>query len=118
MAAGGAVSLEALMTQPATVTRPGVQTDGYGNTKPDWTAGTATALLVWITQRSADWQREHRDAELSDWIGYFPADTDIRQGDRVLWYGTTFTVRGRPLPAHRPGTGVHHIEAQLDLVEG
>lgn len=114
------MSLDALMTMTVAVLRADTDTDRYGDTVQDWTEATSTAAKAWISQRTADELLEHRNAELSEWVGFFPPTTDIAAGDRVSWTaeGLTFEVSGPPNPAWRPQSGRHHYEVPLRVVEG
>lgn len=112
------MSIDALMTHDVTIVRAGTDTDRYGDTVADWSAATRRSSKAWISQTSASEILDSRNAELSTWRAYFPRTADVRAGDRIEWGSITFEVDGPPNPAHRPGTGVHHYEAPLKVVEG
>ena len=112
------MSIEALMTHDVIIVRPGTTTDRYNDSVPDWTNTTRRRAKAWVSQRTASEINDNRDAEVSTWQGFFPATVDLRSGDRVVWGPITFEVDGPPNPAHRPGSGVHHYEAPLKVVEG
>ena len=112
------MSIEALMTQPVTILRGVEVTDRYGSKTFDWTAATSAQTTAWIARRDGSEVLDHRNAEISQWIGMFPKDVDLRAGDRVVRWGVTFEVDEPPNPAHRPQSGLHHVEAMLKVVEG
>lgn len=114
------MSLEALMTMSVVIVHPTTTTNRYGSAEITWASASRTNSKAWIAQRNAREELDHRDAELSDWIAYLPPTTTVRARDRIEWSdgSLTFEVTGPPNPAHRPGTGVHHFEVPLRVVEG
>jgi head-tail adaptor len=113
------VSVEAMMTQSVTIDRAATTTDRYGNTIPNWSSVTQTSATAWIAQRSAD-EIRNATGETSEWVGYFPAGTDVLAEDRITYGSIVFEVAGPPNQARTPwnGAAVHHVEAALRLVEG
>lgn len=109
-----------MMTQCVTVDRAATTVDRYGNTIADWASVTQTAVTAWIAQRSSDEIRRGGTGEVSEWVGFFPAGTDILAEDRVTFGSAVFEVAGPPNLARRPWNSapVHHIEVPLRLVEG
>jgi hypothetical protein len=105
------------MVRNATIVTPGVTTDRYNNASKNWTAATRTPVKAWISQRNRAEVLGNREAQLSDWIAYLPAGTEIDGGDRIEWESLTFEIDGPPNPAWSP-RGPHHVEVQLRLVEG
>lgn len=111
------MSISHLLTQSVTIQRAGTRTDGVGDTQPDWSTPVETEVLGWLTQLSASEVLGNRDAQVSDWRLFLPADTTINAGDRVVANGITYEVDG--LPANRPTPrGPHHLEAALHAVVG
>lgn len=111
------MTLTSIMVHSVTVVRAGTATDRYGNAEKDWTNATHTHAVAWIAQRNASEVLGNREAQVGQWVGYFPEGVPIAGGDRVEWGDYTFEVDGPPHPAWSP-RGPHHIEAQLLLVEG
>jgi len=102
----------------ATILRATAGTGGYAGEEPesDWTTPTETDVPCSIqpgSSREADQDRP--DFVVADWVGYFPAGTDLTNADRVRWRGRTFTVDGEVgLWVH--GASEHHLEAPLKRV--
>lgn len=110
------MTLATLLAHTATIVTPGVTVDRYGPT-PDWTNAAETTTRAWFSQRSALEDRDHREAQIGDWVGFFPAGTILTGHDRVRWGSITFEVDGPPNPAGTP-RGAHHVEARLRVVDG
>lgn len=111
------MSLAALMSQPVEILTPGTQ-GGYGDdVVKDWDSASSVSTVAWIAQRKASEIAGFREAGVSEWIGYFPADTAVSIHDRVLRGDDTFEVVGEPNPCYRP-SGLHHLEVDLQLVTG
>ena len=112
------MSIESLIVDPVTILRAATTVDRYGNTIRDWSSPSSTATVGWVSQRTSSEVTASRDAEVSDWAGFFLCDEDVAAQDRVVWSGLTFEVVGPPNPARRPGEPTHHIEAPLRVVAG
>lgn len=113
------MSVTALMVHDVTLVRAGSATGRYGDAVPDWATATSTAVKGWVSQQSRSEVLDGREAQVSAWVLYLPAGTDVTGADRVEWEGLTFTVDGPVLPAWNPRTNsVHHLELSLRLVEG
>jgi hypothetical protein len=111
------MSLAGLLVHDVTILRATTTTDRYGNLTVTWSTPTETAVKGWISQRSRSEENTQRDAQISDWVLFVPADTDIVGGDRVTWNGVTYEVDGPPWRAWTP-RGEHHVEASLRVVSG
>lgn len=101
----------------ATILRATATGGGYaGETgEPDWTAPTETEVACSIQPGSSVEQGQDRETVVADWVGFFPAGTDLTNADRVSWRGRTFTVDGEVgLWVH--GSSEHHLEAPLKRV--
>lgn len=101
-----------------TIIVPGYKQNRYGDTVADWDAGTKQQVPGWVQQRSTTTQvGQNRAAIVTTWMlmvnpdAYVPAGAQIKHGVR------TFRVVGEPRQLTTP-TGVHHIEAQLETVDG
>lgn len=90
--------------------------DDYGNEE---TAPTRTETVCEVQQRRTD---EVTEGEVSDaeWLGIFPAETELDTGDAVEVEGLgTFEVDGAPWPARNPRTQTEsHVEVALRRVAG
>lgn len=106
-----------LLVQPLTVQRASTVTNRYGSVEKDWTTVTETVVNGWVSRMSQSEDPTRREAQVSEWVAYFPAGTSIHGGDRVVWQDATFEVDGPPFHAWTP-RGEHHIEAPLRAVDG
>jgi hypothetical protein len=112
------MSLRTLLVHDIAILRPALGSNRYGDASKDWGTASETDTVGWIARRNESEDRaEGREAQISEWVLYLDAGADIQGGDRVVWGTTTFEVDGPPNPARTP-RGVHHIEANLRLVEG
>jgi hypothetical protein len=59
-----------------------------------------------------------RDQVVADYQFMFPAGTDVRPYDRLLYGGRTFEVVGLPAPAIKPGVGEQFRTVKALFVEG
>lgn len=116
------MSLRTLMVHDVTIVHAGATTDRYGDATKNWATATRTPSAAWVSRTGQ--LEDHtggREAEVSTWRAYLPVDAEVAGGDRLEWNPTgtliTFEVDGPPLPAFTP-RGIHHIEAQLRVVEG
>jgi hypothetical protein len=119
------VSLDGLMIHD--VTRAATVVDRYGNWTKDWDAASRNEVKGWVSQVSRSEVLDGREAQVSGWVCYLPAGTDVTGLDRVEWEDATFEVDGPilpawspvPLAAQRPRIGgVHHLELALKAVTG
>lgn len=111
------MSLTTFLIRPVTVVHPGETVDRYGNTMPDWEHPTTADTDGWLAQTSGSEDHDRRDASLSGWSLYVPADVALASTDRVVIDTTTYELDGPPVDAWTP-RGPHHLEATLRLVAG
>lgn len=91
--------------------------DRYGSESVSF-ASYGTVVQGWLSQTSADEpQSEGRDPLVTGLVLYLPTGTAINGRCRVIIDGTTYTVEGKPHDAWTP-SGSHHLEVQLQEVEG
>lgn len=107
------MSLARLLNTPCTITRrsSSEEEDEFGNEIP----GTDTVETVCeVQQRTRDEDGEGEPGR-ADWLGIFPAGTDLDGGDSVTVEGLgRFELDGDPWPARNPRTQVEsHVEASL-----
>ena len=105
------------------ILRPMRVTDRYGNSTNSWTWPDEVDTAGWLTQTGQSELLEQREGQVTDWLLYLPAGTDIVAGDRVVWVDDdgdeeSFEVDGRPARRWRPASGEHHLEVNLRAVEG
>jgi hypothetical protein len=90
--------------------------DEYGNQTP---TETTTEIVCEVQQRSRD---EASDTDVSDtqWLGIFPAGTELDSGDAIVVEGLgEFELDGAPWPARNPRTQAEsHVEATLRRTAG
>lgn len=90
-------------------------TDAYGATVPD--TDTDTTIKGRIDQSSrTDSLAMGRVGEVSTWLLLTNVDT-LNASDRIVDGSHTYEIDGPPWPAYG-GTGIHHYEASLKLMEG
>lgn len=111
------MSLAALLVRPVTIVHPVVAEDRNGARQVSWSGATTTTSRGWLSQVDASEDIVHRDGELTRWVLFLPAGTDITAQDRVTIDGATFEVDAPPHPAWSP-RGEHHLEVQLRRMEG
>jgi hypothetical protein len=90
-------------------------TDRYGN--PTTSATSSTDYDAWIEPLSSMENVIDRDTRVSMWRVILPEDATISAVDTVTYDNQTFRVRGAPRTVV-DALGDHHIEADLELVEG
>lgn len=113
------MSVASLMVHDVTLIRAGSVESRYGDDVKDWSAASETTVKGWVAQRDRSEDRDSREAQVTGWVLFLPAGTDITGLDRVGWEGLTFEVDGPQLPAWSPRmNAVHHIEINLRRVEG
>ena len=112
------MSFAAKLDQAVTIQTPAVLIDRRQNAQADWSTATETTTVGWLAQTSGTETRDGRDAQVSGWLLYLPADASIDATCRVVVGGVTYEVDGPPVSARRPGYGVHHVEAKLKLAKG
>lgn len=102
----------------ATILRATAGGGGYAGEADDadWSDPTENDVACSIqpgSSREADQDRP--DFVVADWVGFFPAGTDLTAADRISWRGRTFTVDGEvALWVHR--SSEHHLEVGLKRV--
>lgn len=82
-----------------------------------FTWGTVATTPAWVEQSEATEVREGRDAVVTDWLIFLPADIDINAHDRVVYGDLILEAIGTPAERFTR-RGLHHIEARARLVEG
>ena len=115
------MSIERMFTQDLTILPYGESgVDDYND--PEVVAGTPVSVKGYLERRAERGDPEEtrdRETALSRWRVFLPAGTSLTYRDRVTYDGTTFAVDGTPHEVWNPRTRrVHHIEADLLLVEG
>lgn len=112
------MSFAGLLVHDITIVTPGVRTDRLGDSVNDWALATRATSPGRMTQRSQSEVLANREAQLSDWVLYLPADAAITGHERIEWNGETFEVAGPPKPAYARADVAHHLEVSLNRVEG
>lgn len=102
----------------ATILRAAVLAPAYAGEsgEQDWGNAAETVVACSIQPgASREAAQDRPDFVVADWVGYFPAGTDLTAADRIAWRGRTFTVDGEvALWVH--GTREHHLEVPLKRV--
>lgn len=89
-------------------------TDIFGN--PAVSASTSTDYDAWVEPLASTENLVNRDTTISLWRITLPPDAVILSTSTVEYDDMTFRVNGKPRTVHN-SRGVHHIEADLQLVE-
>ena len=111
------MTITTLFCHEVRILRGTASTDRYENTILNWTSPRRRTALARVAQRSRVEENDGREARVTGWVCYLPAGTDVTALDRIQWDGLTFEVKGVPNRAfdrHQE----HHIELDLELVEG
>lgn len=101
----------------ATILRATSGTGPYaGETgEADWSDPTETPTVCSIQPGTSQERNEAGETVVAEWVGFFPAGTDLTNVDRVLWRGRTLTVDGEVgLWVH--GSSEHHLEVPLKRI--
>lgn len=110
------MSFAGLLDHDVDILTPTTTADRYGGTtKTGW---TETTVKGWVSQRGGSESTDLREAQVGTWVLFLHPDATIDGIDRVRWEGITFEVDGPPNPAYRPGSGLHHYEVPLRVVDG
>lgn len=102
-----------------TVLRAPLVDDGYGNSQPDWENPTSTVVTGCRLQpeRGDDYVLD-REAVITRWRLFAPADTDLKATDRVEHQGVIYEVEGSVEHWPSPTGRLAHVEALLRRAEG
>lgn len=111
------MSLTSLLVRTVTILTADSRTDAYGDTQPDWTTPTGESVNGWLAQQSSIQDLDGRNATSTALILTVPAGTVITARNRVVIDGRTYEVSAEPIAAWTP-RGEHHIEAQLEVIDG
>jgi hypothetical protein len=106
---------ERLLPHSVTYTEPGYTTDRYGNSVPDYSAGTTStgkARIEMVMTQNPNEVTNGRDDATSVWR-IFTNDA-INMRTRITWGSRVFDVDGEVAPTYGL-TGPHHYEAILRL---
>lgn len=113
------MSLTQLINRTCTIIRRSESgaTDDFGNDLPTETEEDTVCEVQ--QQRRTEGEADEEIAE-GDWLGIFPAGTDLRTGDAVRVDGIgTFELVGDPWPARNPRSQTEsHVEASLRRTAG
>lgn len=113
-----------LMTETLTRVHPVALVDpAYGTTWDYGASATRVSFAGWLEQVSTTEAHDADGNRLAERWTLITNDRELDAIDKVEWPGhparpVVFTVEGIPEPAMRPGTGFHHLEATLVVVEG
>lgn len=114
-----------LLIHSLIVVRPVRTEDAHGMKVPDYGPDAVrTSITGWLQQdRRSEAYQTGRNPRSQMWL-LMTNDLGIQADDRIEWLDhpeglTIFTVHGPPEPAYSATrSGVHHIEATLEIVEG
>lgn len=108
------MAVQSFWTQTVTRLRPGTKTE-RGTPVPDWSNPDALDIAECSVQPAAtSLSQDGRILGVSDGLTvYAPYGADIKEGDRIVFEGETYTINGQPLSW--PGAArMQHM--QLNLV--
>lgn len=115
-----------LLIHDVTLVEPAETTDAYNNVVYDYVNGTRTQVKVWLQQdQRLEQFRDGRDPLDQRWLLVTNHPT-ISGHARIEWAdhpagAVTFEVDGPTEPTYAPlssGSALHHVEAQLRIVNG
>lgn len=101
--------------------RAPVAEDAYGNEVPDWAAAELAPVEVpgcrLIPEPGGEYTAD-RDATTTRWRLFAPVDADLRDTDRVRFYGDVYEIEGSVQRWRSPTGALAHLEALLRRTEG
>lgn len=112
------MSFEEMLSMTVTVKNAeGSTSDRYSNPvkTPE---STGTDYPAWIEQNSSSENLNDRDTTIGQWLLVLPKDAVIFADSIVEYLGQTFRVSGEPAEKRTPFEGLHHIECQLQEIQG
>lgn len=84
-----------LATQSVVRLRAGVVTDGYGDDVADWSSPTSQTISgCLLTPVQGGEFLQARDAVVTRWQWFGPADADVTSADRLQYADATYEVDG------------------------
>ncbi len=114
----------ALLADVVDRVRPVTSSNSHGNTERDYgPAAERTTLRAWLQQNTSDEPfPDGRNPAEQRWL-LITDEPDLTEDDRIEWAShpaglIVFEVHGPPEPTYRPGSGFHHTEASLRLLDG
>lgn len=113
------MALPSWFRQTVTRIRPG-QKVSRGSTVPDWeNADELTITGCSVQPSSTSLSQDGRVLGIADlYTVYMPADADVAEGDRVVYNGETFVVRGVPGMWASPTGGLDNKQVQVERWAG
>ena len=105
--------------QTVTRVRPGTKTE-RGSVVFDWSHATTTDITGCSVQPgSTSLDENGRVLGISDgYTAYLPPSADVIAGDRIVYDGETYEIRGEPRQWHSATGAVDHIMLNLMRYEG
>jgi hypothetical protein len=113
------VSILSLLTRDVTLIHRAQagEADAYGNSS--WAETGRTRTKCYLEQLPGG--REitiDRQTQIAEALLVLPGGTGLEGSDHVEVDGVTYEVLGPPNRVHVPGSGEHHVEANLRAVTG
>lgn len=111
--------LPSFFQQDITVIRPGTTTS-RGSTVYDWTKTTTHSITGCSVQpASTTLDINGRVLGISEGLtAFIPYDSDVQEGDRIVYDGDTYTIEGVPQPSISPTGSISSIKLHLKRWEG
>lgn len=102
-----------------TIVRPATTTS-RGSTVPDWERATQTTVSGCSVQPAGtSLSQDGRVLGITDgWTAYVPPGTDVKEGDRIVFNGETYTLNGAPRVWNSPTGRVSVIQLNLQRWSG
>jgi hypothetical protein len=114
-----------MLPHTITILTPGVTTDAYGNTAPDWSSPASRTAAAYVRPQSTSVRPsgdEHVEVGRDVSERSFQVHTNdaaVTAFERVVYAGVTYDVDGEPLVwASPPGGRLGHTKLQLRRVDG
>lgn len=101
--------------------RPGT-TVLRGSTVPDWSQDKVSELTITgcsVQPSTTTLSQDGRVLGITDlWTCFFPPDTDVAAGDKIVWNSKEYQLMGEPRIWTSPTGMVASIQAQLERWSG
>lgn len=111
------MSFAALLSRTATISGRSQTGPPDEYNMPTWVATSSTASC-YLEQTERREVTVGRETQLATHLVIFPSGTVLDGSDLVTIDGTTYEVLGPPWSVDQPGSGEHHIEANLRELTG
>lgn len=113
------MALPSWCSQSITRVRPGTTTS-RGSTIPDWT-NTSTAVISGcsVQPASTGLSQDGRVLGINEGLTiYMPPGSDVQAGDRIIYQGKLYTIKGEPKTWQSPTGAVSSTQISVERWSG